>query len=571
MDAAEAALPDPRVFRFSPGEKLLRGAMAHAAVGMALVGMDSRLAYVNAAFGSILGYATERCLGLRASEILAAVDTSELSDNLDRLAGGSAENFVLECCCQHASGRLAWVLVSGSVLESETGARPLYLIIQVTGIDRQKRAEAALAESEQRWGAALEAAGQAVWDHDHITGEKYYSPVWRRMRGLSSTDPVPSNVEEWLQRIHPDDRDRVIEYVKRQDAGELDDIAFEFRELHREGHWVWILSRGKPIEWQSDGRPARIIGIDTDITAIRAVEAELAAEKERLRVTLEAIGDGVISTDALGQVTFMNASAEQMVGWSPDDAKQQPVAKVFRLYNEVTGEPMASPTNALLGQSSASKLSTEGVLVKRDGEQLHVRSSAASIRLGDGSLVGTVMVFQDISQNRAVQRRLAYAASHDPLTGLPNKSAFETALGEACENSRRDRHDHALAFVDIDHFKAVNDGAGHAAGDAMLSEIAQLLRSTCRAGDLAARIGGDEFALLLLDCPIEAARARIEILVERVGSMHFVWGEKTYLVGASAGLTAVNPLSGDVASVLREADIACYRAKANGRGRVDVF
>jgi diguanylate cyclase (GGDEF)-like protein len=182
-----------------------------------------------------------------------------------------------------------------------------------------------------------------------------------------------------------------------------------------------------------------------------------------------------------------------------------------------------------------------------------------------------VLVFQDVTAGRALQRQLAHSATHDPLTGLPNRLAFERALISVSDQARHELRSHALCFIDLDRFKPVNDNAGHAAGDALLCQVAEIIKSTCRRQDFSARIGGDEFAVLLADCPAPAASRVAQKLADAIAALEFCWDDKTYRIGASIGITSISSRPATSAELMSEADSACYAAKAAGRGRVAVY
>lgn len=166
-------------------------------------------------------------------------------------------------------------MVALSALESDVTAQPMYIIAQITNIDRRKAAESALLESESRWNFALEAARQGVWDHDSRTGQVFYSPMWRTMRGIPEDEVIDGRQELWLERIHPDDRERIRSTVSRQNLGDDGYDILEYRERRRDGRYIWILSRGKPVEWDAKGNVLRTVGTDTDITHLKEIEARL--------------------------------------------------------------------------------------------------------------------------------------------------------------------------------------------------------------------------------------------------------------------------------------------------------
>lgn len=563
--------PAVDITRFEQGGALLRKVMQNAAVGTALVGLDGRVTYANPAFEGMLGAAPGSLVGRPVAELIHPDCDAAATLHLDRLAKGEAEEHRAEWRLRHRDGAAVWGLASASLLRGDEAGEPQSIILQVVSIDRQKRAEAALAHSESRWSFALAAAGQGVWDHDGLTGDVFYSDTWRTMRGIPKGEYVDPSQENWLSRVHPDDVPRIRANVHKQNVGEEGFETLEYRERHRDGHWIWILSRGRPVAWDADGRPVRTIGTDTDITRLKAVEAQLAEEKQRLGVTLQSIADGVISTDAEARVTFMNPVAEEMTGWPCGEAIGRPLHRVFDIVGEDAGRKVVSPVVQCLAQGRHAFLDADALLVSRNGERRDIRSSAAPLRTPAGDIVGAVLVFQDVTDSRALRRQLAHSATHDPLTGLPNRLAFERALVAAIDQARREGRRHALCFIDLDRFKPVNDSCGHAAGDALLREVAGVIRDSCRREDLAARIGGDEFAVLLADCPLPAAQRMAQAVVARVAAMRFRWEGVVHEIGASVGVTAIVAESRDPAQVVGEADAACYLAKANGRGRVEVY
>ncbi|OJX18497.1 MAG: hypothetical protein BGO82_20340 [Devosia sp. 67-54] len=557
---------DAQVFRFDQSGALLRKVMESAAVGMALVGIDRRTIYVNRAYETMLGLAPDERLGRPSEEAIFADDRATVMLHFEQVVRGERAELRLECRMNHKDGQPLWVLITASLLRSDSTGRPLYVIVQIINIDRQKRAEAALAASESRWNHALESAGQGVWDHDVRRDDMFYSRMWRRMRGIPDDEDVDPAQDKWLARLHPDDVPRVLATVKKQDHGEDGYDTLEYRERHRDGHWMWILSRGRPVEWDAEGNALRTIGTDTDITRLKAAETELAEEKERLRVTLESIGEGVISTDADERVTFMNPVAEAMTGWTAGEALGRPLQQVFVAKSEATGEPAIDQVKACLASGVAGEIEDDVILAARDGTGRGVSGTAAPVRTGNGHVVGAVLVFKDITDTQEQQRRLAHSANHDALTGLPNRAAFARRLAEAMRQAGPDGQPAALCFIDLDRFKPVNDTAGHAAGDALLQKVAQAIRRCCRANDFAARLGGDEFVLLLDDCTLANARRVAGKLVAAVGGIDFAWNGAAYRIGASVGIA---PITGETGGdPLAAADAACYEAKAAGRGRV---
>ena len=555
--------------RPAPVDAMLLRIVDHAAVGMVVSDMTGAVIYANQAFHAIMGGDTPETMAI--IDLVHGDDDGAAQQHMQRLMRGEADEYRGEHRFRHADGNPVWVTMAASVMRGDQGDAPNYLIVQVASIERQKQAEAALAYSESRWNYALESAGQGVWDHDIRTDTMFYSRMWRIMRGIPPDEEVDGDQQKWLARIHPDDLRHVLENVDRQDQGDESFDALEYRERKRDGSYVWILSRGKPVEWDAEGNPTRTLGTDTDITRLKTIELELAAEKERLRVTLEAIADGMISTDADGTIVFINPAAEILTGYDSAQALGRPVRDIFALFAGDTGERQPCPVAQCLASGAAIHLDDDMVLIGPTGIEREIRFTASPVKTDGDTMAGAVLVFQDVTQSRAMQRQLAHSANHDELTGLPNRSAFDRALDAAIAATAGGQHEHCLLYVDLDRFKPVNDTAGHAAGDALLRQVAQTIRGSCRNHDLSARIGGDEFAVLLLDCPAANGQLIAEKIIRAVRSLIFDWAGQTYRISASIGITVITAKPASSLGFMGEADAACYAAKAEGRGVARLF
>ena len=297
----------------------------------------------------------------------------------------------------------------------------------------------------------------------------------------------------------------------------------------------------------------------------------LREEKERAEVTLRSIADAVITTDVEGRIQFMNPVAEHLSGWRAADAVGRPIEDVIHLVHESSGKHLESPVSRTLRSNRTERISGHGALIRHSGESVSVEAIAAPMRDAGSGVIGAVMVLQDVSENRVLTRQLSYQASHDALTGQYNRLKFEERLSEALESlARSDRH-HVLCYLDLDQFKIVNDTSGHGAGDELLRQLSVELKKTLREGDVLARLGGDEFGILLLDCPMEQAKHMAERIRELVRSFSFVWENKTFSVGVSIGVVAIDHTAGDADEVMSAADLACYTAKDMGRNRIHVY
>ena len=308
-----------------------------------------------------------------------------------------------------------------------------------------------------------------------------------------------------------------------------------------------------------------------DVIELRRVEEALFQEKERAQVTLESIGDAVITTDAAGRVEYLNPVAAQFTGWSAAEAQGQPLQQVFNVINETSREPAESPVTRCLREGHAIGLANHSILVRRDGSELAVADTASPIHDRQGKTTGAVMVFHDVTQARKLAQQLSYQATHDALTGLTNRRDFEQRLERALANARADGAEHVLCYLDLDRFKAINDTCGHAAGDQLLRQLSAMLQEQMRSRDTLARLGGDEFGLLLEHCPLEQAWRIAEELLQAVQQFKFVWEGKVHSIGVSIGVVPITAASESLSAVLRAADAACYTAKGKGRNRVYVY
>lgn len=547
----------------------IRSVLALSNSGAALFSPSGESLFVNDEMSRILGGAVSE----RLFDLLTPHDRATSAYvQCERFRAGKVRQVREECQIERIDGDVFWADVSVARLgPPDTPATDLPIVVHVIDIQSRKEREVSIAQSDARWETALEAAGQGMWEYDRVTGKLTLSRGWKKLRGYREDEDVSMERADWLARVHPEDRERINTASDKQ--GSTDEHGFdtlEYRERHRDGHYIWIYSRGRAYAFDEAGNPLKAIGTDTDITLLKTVEAELAAEKEMLRVTLQSIGDGVIATDPDGRVLLLNAAAESMTGWSQAEASGRPIADVFK---STLGDDASLPTQSAakcLQEGTVQELTDYTRLKARNGKSRYIRETAAPIRAEDGARLGAVVVFEDSTQRRALQMELEHSATHDQLTGLPNRVALERRMADTMTEAVDEQRRHALCLIDLDHFKAVNDGAGHAAGDALLTQIGRLIAECCRKSDCVARIGGDEFAIVLSDCNMTTARRICQKVVDAIGALEFAWQEQSFRVGASIGIAQIDGKAADADEYYKSADAACYVAKRNGRNCVVV-
>ncbi len=301
-----------------------------------------------------------------------------------------------------------------------------------------------------------------------------------------------------------------------------------------------------------------------------AFATALQMEKERAQITLESIGDGVITTDVAGSIAYMNPAAEQMTHWKNEQACGLPLAALFNLLDEHDQKDSSTLIDNILSGKLGSGSENCKLIQRLDGSTVSVALVGSPIRTED-KVSGAVLVLHDMTQERQYIANLSWQATHDALTGLANRREFEYRLELALNGLAHKAGRHAVMFLDLDQFKLVNDTSGHAAGDELLRHICALLQQGIREGDTLARLGGDEFGILLEHCPPEAAEKIAEGLRETVENLHFVWKGRPFVTTVSIGLVHVSNTPTTLEASLRAADMACYMAKEKGRNRVQVY
>ncbi|HEV8259158.1 MAG TPA: EAL domain-containing protein [Burkholderiales bacterium] len=307
------------------------------------------------------------------------------------------------------------------------------------------------------------------------------------------------------------------------------------------------------------------------VIARKAGEEALFIEKERAQVTLNSIGDAVLSTDIAGNVTYLNLVAEDMTGWSCQEATGRPVADVFKIIDGATGAPASNPMARAVRENKTVGLTANCILVRRDGGESAIEDSAAPIHDRGGRVTGAVIVFHDVSAARAITQRMAHLAQHDFLTELPNRMLLSDRLATAIALARRHGKQGALLFLDLDGFKHINDSLGHPIGDQLLKSAAQRLVACVRGSDTVSRQGGDEFVVLLseIEHAEDAARSAEKMLLA-LAAPHSIAGKALHIT-ASIGISVYPDDGRDAETLIKCADTAMYHAKGKGRSNYQFF
>ncbi|MGQ7847402.1 EAL domain-containing protein [Granulosicoccus sp. 3-233] len=489
-------------------------------------------------------------------KLIAALDTLS--------AVGSS--FDLEAQLQRVDGKCIWVRVVGEA-DLEAG-KVVRLRGAIQDIDDAVRQRMALENAHERVSVATESVDIGVWEWDAEAEGIKCTPVLLRLYGLPTTDTC-IGVDVWEQMLHPDDRARARETLQLALDGQ-GNYDSEFRIVRPDGEVRQIHGRAA-ITRDEAGRPVKLLGVNWDVTQVRQLTTQLAEQHELMQVTLKSIDDAVITSDTEGRVTWLNPSAEVLTGWQCSEAVGQPLNVIYKVEQEAGGQPLESPVAECLRLGKPVNQMHDAVLVARSRSRIAVEDSASPIMGNDNQLLGVVLVFRDVSERRRLASEMTHRATHDELTQIYNRSEFEVRLQQTLDDVHRVPTSHALMFIDLDQFKLVNDSCGHAIGDQLLRQIADVMSDSLREGDVIARLGGDEFGVILRNCGAEEARTVALNLCRRVDEFRFSHQSRRFRIGASIGLVPLDERWNDVLSVMQAADTSCYAAKQAGRNRVHVW
>ena len=432
---------------------------------------------------------------------------------------------------------------------------------------KREHDEDRLRRSEARYRGLFENVVDGVYiasrDGDLITA----NPALVEMLGYESVDELKAVGRTPVLYVNPVDRERV--FARLEAEGVVRN--FEYRLRRKDGREIVVLENARAVYDEKRNIVAHE-GTISDITDRKVAETRIFEEKERAQVTLQSIGDGVITTDAEGRIDYINPVASDLTGWDMRSARGRPVTEIMTIINEHTRAAVENPVVSCLKEGRVISLAQNSILITRKGEEISIQDSAAPIRDRIGNIIGSVMVFHDTSNESRLFRQLSYQASHDALTGLINRHEFENRVMLSLDRLRGDTEStHALLYIDLDQFKVVNDTFGHAAGDELLRQLSELIQKRIRSTDELARLGGDEFGILLEHCSENRAMDVAEEIRDSIEGYRFEWQDSFTSIRCSIGVVMVTAEAEDVGSVISSADVACYSAKDMGRNQVHLY
>ena len=460
-----------------------------------------------------------------------------------------------------------WLLVNIKLVRKINGS---FLVWTFTDYTSGSKVEEALKESENKFENAIQGAQEGIWEWQAgLEGKEWWSEPMFELLGL-----VPGECEIGLAQLqkllHPDDRvvfgntwGTFLENKKQA-------LSIEARLAVKGKGYRWFVIGGTA-NYDYTGDVTKVVGSISDIHLQKQSQAQLANEKDKVVATLRSIVDAVLTTNERGEVQYINEAAARFLNCTEQQARGKHIDKILYLYQEETDLRITNPVLSCLSGKDESNQKVHADVVTKTGAKYTVQVIATPLISQTGKIYGAVLVMNDVTNLRTLARRLRYQASHDSLTRLINRSEFERKVRKAILDAKTMKQISSLIYIDLDRFKMINDLYGHAAGDELLIQFSNLVKSSLRDSDILARIGGDEFALLLPGCNLTRAEEKAHEILKTIQDYKFIWEQKSFNIEASIGVSEINSRCFDISYVLSSVDSACYLAKESGRNCVRIF
>lgn len=525
----------------------------------AITGLDvhGRIASWNPACEQMYGYSADEVCGRSIYELVPPDQVPGLHQLLGAVAAGKRVR-PRQTAGWHKDGSELITELRLSRTVAADGS-----VIGFSGIARdisQRLALQSAAEADRaRLAAAQALAHVGSWEIDLVTGASTWSAEAWRIFGLDPEREL--TLEGFLAVMHPDDQDRVQANFDQLRSGVVPPVH-ELRIVRPSGEVRWV----RQVLALDAVEPTRkALGTTQDVTALRTADAERRSAEENMRTSFERSAVGMITTDLEGHVTRANSAFLTIVARPLD----QVVGIRSSDFMPADEDPaLVTPRDKMLAGGPLS-FTAQHRIQRSDGELVWVEKTATLVLDDEGTPAFFVVQLQDISARKQAETELAHRAFHDPLTGLPNRDLLVDRIEQALARAVRNPESVVVVFLDVDEFKVINDGLGHAAGDALLIQVARRLQATVRPGDTLARFGGDEFVLVCEGIGPHEVTGLGQRLSDAMRTP-FVLDGRDVVVTVSAGVTTAGTGS-DANSLLRDADSAMYQAKKRGRARSVVF
>lgn len=530
-----------------------------AAVGMIHGDLQGGVLRVNRRACEMFGYTQEEMLANNALLMSAPEGMARLDSDMESLCSGAHSEYFAERRYQRKDGTWFDASVSVSLARSEAG-EPDYMMIVIQDISGRKATQVALEQSEERFRLALESAREGVWDWRPDTDEAYFSPGWKAMLGYAD-DEIESHASAWRRAVAEEGREAFRQQFLEIRAGQRKNFEFETRMRHRDGRWLDILSRAIPV-FDANGRMVRVVGADADITERKRHEAQ----RRLASAVFVSTHEGVCVTDAQRNIIMVNPAFEEITGYREAEVRgQNPRVLKSGLHDDAFYRT--------IWQDIAEKDYWRGEIwnKRKDGSVYPEWLTISAVRDALGAVTNYVALFTDISRVKESEERLKFLAHHDPLTALPNRTLLSLRIAQALGRARNAPTTAAVLFLDLDRFKTVNDSLGHAAGDELLALASERWKHALRPSDTLARVGGDEFVVLLENVrDAQEAELIARRLMAATSAPFTLSRGREACVGLSIGASLFAP-GADADALIQRADSALYLSKQCGGGALHFY
>ena len=526
-------------------------------IGILIVDREYRCVLANNRLCNMFGYTKEMLIGnsvekLYLDDISFTTFIEQSEKNIN-----SGNTYKVDYEVKRSTGEHFWVHAAGDLIE-ETG-EILWTFVDIT--DRI-RAKEEMLYMKERLELAIEANREVVWDWDLVNKELYVTDVWKEIVGHDASQ-TPYKIEIWKKHIHPQDKKALFRDIQNNLTGRTPYIDNVHRLRHSSGEWIWIHLRGKTI-FNSEGRAIRAIGTHRNITHEKEMEQKIARQAR----IIEQIHDSVISVSLDGHILSWNNGSKVLFGYSASEMVGEHIRILFPSQKEYYAF-----TKEIQHLLHGDEFSIEITLMRKSGDEVFVNFSLSILTDDDGKTIGYIGYAQDITDKKRVEREilkqkslLHHQATHDMLTGLPNRLAFHMILEDTIELARKHRYTMALLFIDLDHFKEINDSLGHDIGDLVLREVTAKLQNVLKRSERLFRLGGDEFTVIMQK---SVTRAEIERLAQKIIEtleIPMVIEDHELYVSCSIGISCYPDDALDGKKLLQYADAAMYQVKTEGKG-----
>lgn len=540
--------------------------------GVVITDTQGLAVWINEAFTELTGWRTEDMLGRKPGHVLQGEDTDPDTIRVMGEALAKLESFNVDILNYSRTYQPYWVRIACNPLWSDAGEHKGFIAIE-SDISKERSDAELISTSENMLKAVIDANSIGTWRMNLQTGELVINDKWAHLLGYTLCELLPTDRLTWERLTHPEDRASCISLLGQYAKGRISGYTADIRMRHKNGTWVWINTRGRITSRTQSGETEWILGTHFDISAQIKAESSLHDKSQQMQAIVDNMLDGVISIDHQGLVLTFNQAAEHIFGYSSHEVIGQNVSMLMKT-------PQREPHEGDITHYSRTGIGNvvgrnrELEALHRDGTLFPIELGLAEVeRLGEISFIGIV---RDITQRKKGEEEIRQLAFYDPLTGLPNRRLLLERLQRMIARCARQENYCALLFMDMDNFKTLNDSVGHGKGDILLVQIGKRLLSCVREGDTVARLGGDEFVVVIEGLSDEGHTAanQAELIAEKILAElkgEFDLDGYPYSSSVSIGVSLFNDASTSIEDLLKQSDMAMYKAKAAGRGSIRFF